>query len=141
MKILVGFDGSPYSKAALLYASRLAEKLGAELTVLIVVPLGAPAEDLVEEARSLAPHAEVVVDKMMGCFESPASRIAAYAERHGYDLIVVGAKGFTSREDALIGSNALWLAAYAPVNVLVVRLGSESRPDRSLHGPSEGSDP
>ncbi len=141
MKILVGFDGSPYSKTALSYAAVLAERLGARLTVLIVAPLGAPAEGLVEEARRVAPNAEVVVDRSMGCFESPASRIASYAERHGYDLIVVGAKGVSSREDALVGSTALWLAAYAPVNVLVVRLGSESRPDRSLHGPRGGSDP
>ena len=138
--ILVAYDGSPYSKAALLEARQLAEKLGARLTVLIVLPEDAPEQGIVEEARRLAPDVEVVVERMATGFENPASVIATYAERNGYSLIVVGAKGFSSREDSLIGSTALWLAANAPVSVLIVRggLGIPAGPASSQPG---GSDP
>lgn len=131
--VLAAYDGSPYAKAALLEARRLAKALGAKLTVIIVLPEDAPQEDIVEEARRLAPEAEVVVERMMTGLENPASVIATYAERKGYTLIVVGAKGVSSREDALVGSTALWLAANAPVSVLIVRggLGTPAGPASS----------
>ncbi len=120
-KILVGFDGSTYSVNALRFASRLAESLSATLHVIIILPPDAPADLLVEKARNIAPNAKIEVVRAPPLADSPASIIASYAERKGFNMIVVGAKGVTSREDTSIGSTALWLAANASTTVVIVR--------------------
>ena len=123
MKILVGFDGSHYSLNALLFAKKLAEALRAHLRVLIILPPDAPHEQLVEKAREALGEtkAEIEVVRAPPFADSPASIIASHAERNGFNVIIVGAKGIASREDVNIGSTALWLAANAAATVIVVR--------------------
>ncbi len=125
MRILAAFDGSPYSEAALQLAARLAKSMRAHLTVLIVAEPGQPTRGLEERAKRIVEsnglQAEVVVRRVPHTLQSPASTIVEEAERGGYNMIVLGAKGVSGREESNIGSTALWVVVSSPVSVLVVR--------------------
>ena len=142
-KILVPTDFSEVSTAALRCASVLAGPFGSSLTVLHV------AEDLMAEANSagagapwsegvqvqteddararlaqvvtaagldgLNVHAELLVG-------SPIPEILDYAEKHDYDLIVMGTHGRRAIARVLLGSVAECVVRLSPCPVLTVRV-------------------
>jgi len=131
-KILLAYDGSEAAGRAFDQARELADRFGAELTVLAVARPPEIGDDVETEAvvensrkyyhRILQPlrdkaakaHFDVVVGH-------PAVKITAYAEAHGIDLIVLGHRGKTLFERWLIGSVAKKVMSYAHCSVLVVR--------------------
>lgn len=131
-KILLAYDGSEAAGRAFDQALELAERFGAELSVLAVARPPEIGDDIETEAvvensrkhyhhvlqplKDRAPKArfEVVVGH-------PAVKITAYAEAHGIDLIVLGHRGKTLFERWLIGSVAKKVMSYAHCSVLVVR--------------------
>ena len=140
--IVCGVDGSPESRAALAYATELADQLGARLVLAHVVePIPAPfaavgpstdpvpssfaavsereaeGERLLDDAAEAtdAEHAEQRV--VTGI---PAERLADLADDEGARLIVVGSRGRGPLRSALLGSVSTSLIGLARCPVLVV---------------------
>ena len=132
-RLLVGYDGSEPAREAARVAGRLAQALGAEVTVLtvgqMIVPVGAgivPAVDetaflpLAEEGAGLARAPGVRVDARAELGE-PAISLVEVAVREGYDLIVMGHRGLDGIAGLVLGSVAKKVATDSPCAVLVVR--------------------
>ena len=140
-KILAAVDFSDVSKAAAAEAVGLAERYGAELTLLHVIEHFPehlphyhmseedmdPQEFLIDRAkRDLGnlgealgmPSAERVVKLTT---HSAKSEILKYVDGNDVDLIIIGAVGRTMLADIVGGSTAAALVRAAPCDVLAVR--------------------
>ncbi len=134
--ILVGFDGSPSSKRAALFALNLARATGAD--VHIVKAMESPVDeiepateeeeesrrstdrDLLAVVRKEAEHLGVKVrtDVLEG---RPAQVLLQVAGEDPDDLIVVGTRGLRGPAKVLLGSVSQEIIANASVPVTVVR--------------------
>ena len=141
--ILVGFDGSEASKRAVERAAGLAEKLGARLRIVTVVPpptvfLGElllpeviPAEDVVKAVREgLEKLAREVRERHTGLTVEtdvvegdPAEGLLEAAREAGCGLIVVGRRGRGLAEKLLGSVSAKLVQKASGVDVLVVEPG------------------
>ena len=147
--ILAPTDFSHHAEAALRYAAGLAERLGATLHLLHVLPDVVPtAPDLVAGAPDLmvAPalppdyYAETeaeslealgrVLDPSWGAVPSvetavlrgdPVGEVVNYATEHGIDLIVISTHGRSGLGHMLLGSVAERIVREAPCPVLTIR--------------------
>ncbi len=145
-RILVPVDFSDHSEAALVWAARLAGRLGAELTVLHVVHDPEPlpgyyfegvgeaafvsreraAREMLEAFISrtreahpeLSPLAEARSSLVSGL---PANRILEIAGESGADHIVMGSQGRTGLAHLLVGSKAERVVRLARVPVTIVK--------------------
>jgi nucleotide-binding universal stress UspA family protein len=147
--ILAPTDFSEHAARALRYAAGLAERLGATLHLIHVLPDVVPmAPDLVGGAPDMviAPalppeyyretEAESrealgrVLDPSWGAVPSvetdvrrgdPVEEINDYAAGHGIDLIVIATHGRTGLRHVLLGSVAEHIVRHAPCPVLTIR--------------------
>jgi nucleotide-binding universal stress UspA family protein len=142
-RILVPVDFSAHSERAVRYATTLANRFGAQVTLLHVVedPFVTGAwqaetfvpnmpellNDLVTAAhaqiaelktRVLAQGMMVQTDVITG---QPAREIVTQAEAGGFDLIVMGTHGRTGLPHAFLGSIAERVVQKSPCAVLTVR--------------------
>ncbi|MCC7104209.1 MAG: universal stress protein [Chloroflexi bacterium] len=134
-RILLATDGSAYSAIATGHALYLAERTGAELTVLYVmnvdyhvgIHLGAEGHELAEEARRTTGEAlrlaetTGVTARALIVRGEPRHAIVNVARREQPDLLVVGAQGLGALERVLLGSTSTHVVQHAPCPVLVVR--------------------
>lgn len=136
-KILVAHDGSDAADKALLEAASIAEKFGAELTILSVVPnlcfteIGTDCETVMNLFRAEVSGVmegvkkilkEKGIDAKTVILEgSPSDVIVDHARGMGMDLVVVGSTGKNATERTVLGSVSSRVAANAPCSVLVVR--------------------
>jgi nucleotide-binding universal stress UspA family protein len=124
--VLVGIDGSPLSRRALVAAGHWADQLGAVPWLALVDPPGtAPMTgDLVESADlqraaaqletfGLEPQWDVLHD------DHPARALATWGASHGAALYVVGAHSRTGVHELVVGSVANQLVHHADRAVLV----------------------
>ena len=143
MKILVGVDDSPHSKAAVEFVRKMTWPKDSKVIVLSVVKPVAPAyaevyapfalpmetlEDMTRMHQDIASNAEQTLQ--VGSLTTEARVLqgdprttlieAAYSEH--VDLIVVGSHGRTGLAKLLIGSVASHVVTHAPCSVLVVKL-------------------
>lgn len=127
--ILVGYDGSPGAKRALIWAGREAAHSGRELQVLAAESSGLLArhrDELHEAMRMILDAAVVRLHKVhpqlpvqtMTAEGSPADALLEHAP--DTDLLVVGRRGHGAVADALLGSVSLRVTAHAPCPVVVV---------------------
>ena len=142
-RILVPTDFSRPSDAALAYARRLAEGMGASLHVLHVVDnmflravLRDPRDheaDALRQMRDRVPPDDGGTTALLSVERSdePAERITAYARIHHIDLIVMGTHGRGRVAHLLLGSVAETVARNAPCPVLTMR---DAPPLASLGG-------
>ncbi len=145
--ILVAIDGSDNSKKASAVALRLAEKVGAELVILNVLPgityLGAlasrapipqntydqyfnyadkKANEIVDEQVSLAKGKVVNVKGLVIRTQyTIVEEIVSIAEREKVDMIVMGTRGLGGFKKLLMGSVSSGVVSHAHCSVLVVR--------------------
>ena len=131
-KILLAYDGGEPAKRALDQTIELAQKFGATVGVISVVPVHpgrAPidpwddrtvhAEELLE-ARTLLREAGIEAE----LFEpggDPAKLIERVADERGYDTIVVGSRGLNALTKMLQGSVSDHVATHAHATVVVAR--------------------
>lgn len=141
-RVLAPTDFSDNAAPAVRYAAGLAEKFGAELVLLHVVPdavlvlpdavmpTPVPGPDLTEMAASARSGlARVVADLNLARLNPrtevrvgvPAEEVDAAAKELGADLICVGTHGRTGLAHLLLGSVAERIVRHAPCPVLVVR--------------------
>jgi nucleotide-binding universal stress UspA family protein len=156
-KLLVACDGSEGSQIAVLHASILAKKLGAELSALWV--------------RSSLPHYPETIDEIdveeesahqffenikaqlqaVGAAQGvriqpkmrtghPAQQILEFARGHDTDLIVLGSRGHSRLWGELIGHTADRVNERAPCSVLIVRSVQEAARYRKTLIGYDGSD-
>jgi nucleotide-binding universal stress UspA family protein len=146
-RILVGVDGSSTSFKAVDFAADLANKYNAELVLLTAVPhlslqaispveeyarlehiqsaatelALAPAESILDGARSAARAKGAMRISAAPSFGDPAKEIIAAAEDRQVDLIVVGSRGHGRLAGLLLGSVAQKVVTLALCPVVVVR--------------------
>jgi nucleotide-binding universal stress UspA family protein len=135
-RILVGYDGSTEAQHALNVGSALAADCGGATRVLLVIRPGAHAETDEERERALAAERtnlsqglsslhgqtqnswEITTEAVFA--DDPAQAIAAYAEEHGFDLVVVGGHGREQSTHRGIGRSLEALLRHHPCPILVV---------------------
>lgn len=139
--ILVPVDSSDAAQAAFIEAVNIAQRHGAQLTVLYVVDDSAyhtPALDpvLSELLDAEAAHAQDAMQtrqqfvttttvpdfKAEITYGIPKHTIEDYAKQHAeIDLIVLGATGKDSPNRVAVGSTTSYVVDHAPCNVIVIR--------------------
>lgn len=139
-KILVGYDGSKFSDAALNEALRLAKDMDGQITVVCAVERNYEMEAMAPElerkfeekavedlrkAEETIKKAGVKYEREEVNLESPYKAIIAAAQKQKSDLIVVGTHGRTGLLRLLMGSTAERVIGHAPCNVLIVRSKQE----------------
>lgn len=140
-KILVPVDGSKNGEKSLRYACRLADKLGASITVLhvVTIPRGREDEsiDIERITKRLDAWGQEVLDEAVqigneeGCTEliremrqgigNPGHEIVKFLQEGDFSLIVMGARGHTLLTHLLLGSVSDVVVHHAPCPVLIVR--------------------
>jgi universal stress protein A len=139
-RILVATDFSPQAARAVEYSAQLAERLGAQLTLLHVVPEpsaleypmeGIPPEEVVrwqEEAqKQLDEQVEKIkashpgTDSMQRTAVSPRDEIVKVAAELGADILVLSTHGLTGWKHFLLGSYAEKILEHTSCPTLVVK--------------------
>lgn len=151
MKVIIGVDDSPHSKAALETVSRMRWPNGTQFTVLSAAPLavvayamadagvGAYVQDVqdlrVREHEELAARAEATLrsaglsTKAQVELGDPREALVRVATAEGADLIIVGSHGRKGIPKMLMGSVASHVVTHAPCSVMVVKV-----PERGAAG-------
>jgi len=127
-KLLVAVDGSEQANKALKYASNLAMKFKAKVTLLHVsesklANLEPEAVRIVGEniLSDAATNFEGIdLDKRIE-YGSPAQNIIKVARQENYDLIILGSRGLSSVKRYLLGSVSEDVSMHAKRSVLIVR--------------------
>ena len=127
-KLLVAVDGSEQANKALKYASNLAMKFKAKVTLLHVsesklANLEREAVRIVGEniLSDAATNFEGIdLDKRLE-YGSPAQNIIKVARQENYDLIILGSRGLNSVKRYLLGSVSEDVSMHARRSVLIVR--------------------
>ena len=126
-KILIGVDGSEHSKKALAEAIKIAEKFGAEITVVSVF-YPAPTPSAHEFSHRILEDAKVVLEdekvkyKLVSVLNPNTPKVITdMAENENFDLVVVGSRGIGAIHAYLIGSVCNKICYDSPVNVLIVK--------------------
>jgi nucleotide-binding universal stress UspA family protein len=131
--IVVGYDGSDGSRAALDEAARLAKGLGLEVVVAFGFGVQPSGGETADHRRLLEERGERLADEAMAHLadlgargsiavvdERPAESLLRVAEEHGAEMIVVGTRGEGPVAGALLGSVPYKLVHRSTIPVLVV---------------------
>ncbi len=137
MKVLVATDGSAPSMKAVARALELAEKQGAQVTLMSVAYYGTDyleemppniREKLEDQARGALKKAKAMFDAKNLPTETvlvtglvPANLIIRKAQEGKFDRIILGSTGQSALDKVLMGSTAAKVVAHAPCEVTVVR--------------------
>lgn len=135
--LLVPYDGSAFSRAALGRACELAGLDGARVTALYVIPryeemigfmrtegisarLAEEAQKIVADAVRIGAERGVTVETRVA--DGPAAdRVVDEVKKSRFELVVMGSHGHRGMERALLGSTAERVILNAPCPVLVVK--------------------
>jgi nucleotide-binding universal stress UspA family protein len=141
-RILVPLDSSEYADKALDWALDLAEKYGASIELLTVIPLlgpftthgteplfGPSLEELKEQARKMLaealkkanrskPNLRISTRILEG---RPSDKIVETAREGNFDLIVMGSRGLGGVKEFFLGSVSDRVADEAPCPVVIVK--------------------
>jgi nucleotide-binding universal stress UspA family protein len=151
MKILLAFDGSPTSRAAIAEICRRPWPANTHVHLIAVDRPVDPSfltksppsvfDEIVELRRielkkELDDAVKTISEKASGVHVTsallegwPKDTIVAEAERFGADLVVVGSHGYGPIRRFFLGSVSLFVAHHAPCSVLIVRQPPEIEPD------------
>ena len=133
-RILVGYDGSAGAQDALRAAIALAEEVRGDLRVLVVVRPPAHAETPEEAAEATAAERENLtrglaapgqgtgreIDRRVVLADDPGRALAAHADEHGFDIVVVGGHGREQATHRGMGQTLAVLLRRSPCPLLVV---------------------
>ncbi len=136
MNVLVATDGSEHSMKAVQRAVELAEKEGAQITLMAValyakdideMPLNiqdkleAQAVAALDKAKAVFDAKGIRIQRVLEAGVVPANNIIRKAEEGKFDQILLGSTGVTGFKRALMGSTAAKVVANAPCSVTVIR--------------------
>jgi nucleotide-binding universal stress UspA family protein len=137
-KILIGFDDSDGSKAALSDALRLAKELGSEITAIWVrgsLPHFPETVDEIEEENSSANSFFKKITKEIHSISNqfgkeikivcksgnPSKTIMEFSKANDFDLIILGSKGASGLWGNVLGHVSDRVSENAHCSVLIVR--------------------
>lgn len=137
MKVLVATDGSDHSMKAVQRALEMAEKQGAQVTLMSVAyyvqgdfdtmpmniqeKLEDEAKEALKKAKALFDIKKLPVETVLEAGLVPANLIIRKAEEGKFDRIILGSTGRSALDRVLMGSTAAKVVAHAPCEVTVVR--------------------
>jgi nucleotide-binding universal stress UspA family protein len=137
MKVLVATDGSEHSMKAVQRALELAEKQGAQVTLMSVAyyvqgnfdsmpmniqdKLEDEAREALKKGKALFDAKGIPVETVLEAGLVPANLIIIKAQEGKFDRIIIGSTGMNALERILMGSTAAKVVAHAPCEVTVVR--------------------
>ena len=137
MKVLVATDGSEHSMKAVQQGLELAEKQGAQVTLMSVAYYGADylegmppniQDKLEDEARTALKKAKALFDAKNLPVETvlvsglvPAHLIIQKAQEGKFDRIILGSAGMNALDKIIMGSTATKVVAHAGCEVTVIR--------------------
>jgi nucleotide-binding universal stress UspA family protein len=137
MKVLVPTDGSEHSMKAVQQALELAEKQGAQVTLMSVAyyvadyleemppnireKLEDEAKGALKKAKALFEAKNLPVETVLETGLVPANLIIQKAQEGKFDRIVIGSTGQNALDKIVMGSTATKVVAHAPCEVTVVR--------------------
>lgn len=137
MKVLVATDGSEHSRKAVNRAMEMAEKEGANVTLMSVAyyvredmdempmdiqdRLEAQAVNAVKKAKELFDAKGIAVETVVEAGLVPANNIIKRAEQGKFDFILLGSTGISGLTRAFVGSTAAKVVAHAPCCVSVIK--------------------
>ena len=137
MKVLTATDGSEHSMKAVRRALELAEKEGAEITLMSVAyfsksdfddmppsiqeKLEKQAKEVLNSAKAIFEGKGIKVDTILETGVVPANNIISRAKEDKFDLILMGRTGLTGFERAMTGSTAAKVVAHAPCSVSIIQ--------------------
>jgi nucleotide-binding universal stress UspA family protein len=136
-KILVAVDGSDSSKNAFRQACKIARDDKSWITVLTAIPLFEDQFDVLSMKEKVSRTLREEGDKILAGIKKVAEEEDAYiriiikegspfevilnsAEENNYDLIVMGRRGISHLERALVGSVTAGVVAHSSRDVLVI---------------------
>jgi nucleotide-binding universal stress UspA family protein len=119
--IVLGFDGSPGSRAAASLAVELANGLGESVHVFVDSKDKGRAVARFEEVRQLVGGLSVPVAETSSTLGRPDVKLVDTAREARAGLIVIGAYGRNRISDYFIGSNAASVVRTSPVGVVLAR--------------------
>ncbi len=136
MKVLVATDGSEHSMKAVHRALELAEKQGAQVTLMSVAyyvgdfdemppyvqeKLEAEARAALKKSKAVFDQKGIKVETALEAGMVPANNIISMAEKGKFDRIIMGSTGLSGLGRVFMGSTAAKVVAHAPCEVTVVR--------------------
>jgi nucleotide-binding universal stress UspA family protein len=137
MKVLVATDGSEQSMKAVQKALEMAQKEGAQVTLMSVAyfskddfddmppniqdKLEAQAAAALNKAKSVFEAQKIPMEAVLEAGVVPANNILKRAQEGNFDLLLIGSAGLTGIKRALMGSTAAKVVAQAPCSVMVIR--------------------
>jgi len=137
MKILLCIDGSETADKALNYAIQFAKNYGADLTLLHVIKhetsmerpvydkygeMTHKAKEILEDAKKKVSESSSAIHVQDRIAVGPIStEIVRIAEEEGFEMIVLGTRGFAGLKRMLLGSVAVDVIHHAHCPVTVVR--------------------
>ena len=137
MKVLVATDGSEPAMKAVQKALEMAQKEGAQVTLMSVAyfskddfddmppniqdKLEAQAAAALKKAKEVFEAQKIPVEAVLEAGVVPANNILKRAQEGNYDLLLIGSAGLTGIKRALMGSTAAKVVAQAPCSVMVIR--------------------
>lgn len=135
--VLIPTDGSDGTRRSITHGLTIAERFGATIHALSVVPEG-PLGTLQNDAATPAAYraverVEAEADRAGVAVETavergvPHEEILAYADEHDVDMIVMGTQGRTGLDRVLVGSVTERVVRMADIPVVTVRLTDDIR--------------
>ena len=137
MKVLVATDGSEHAMKAVARALELAEKQGAQVTLMSVAyyaqgdfdemppyvsdKLEAEARAALNKGKAAFDAKGLPVETVLATGLVPANLIIRKAQDGKFDRIIMGSTGMNALERVLMGSTAAKVVAHAPCEVTIVR--------------------
>ncbi|MBN2321672.1 MAG: universal stress protein [Acidobacteria bacterium] len=117
--ILVAYDGSNHSARALLVAAELADRPGADLTLVTVVPSEDSGTEILAPAEAFLAHHGVAPRKRIEVSSKPASVISQLVASGDFDLLIMGAYGHSPIREVLFGSTTERILSHCAANVIL----------------------
>jgi len=138
-KVLVPVDGSENSLRALDHAIYLAKKTGANITAMNVIEnpptvyvesqkllndllanFRAESARILDKCKQIAEKNDVKIETIIGEGDA-ASSIVGYAEKGGFDTIIIGRRGLGRFKEMVLGSISNKVLHHAKCSVMIVR--------------------
>ena len=131
-KLLLAYDGTDHSRRALELTATMAQKFGADVTVVSVVPTRSGrspmdpwddstvhTEELLEAGRLL--REKGIEPRLVETYGAVPETIERLGIEGGFDAIIVGSRSLSMLDRALQGSVSEHVAANADTTVIVAR--------------------
>jgi len=133
-KILVPLDGSKPAEAVLPYTRELAKGLGSQITLISVLPTGSQKgkaqykhlhQFYMQEMLKSLKIKELIINSVILSGE-PAEIIADYAQKKGFNLILMGTRGRSALKRWVLGSVADKVISLVKIPVALVATSEDN---------------